>query len=127
MITLRGKLKKDSDIASAKNRDYNKRISVRDTLLVKEVQWCRDVWSYFEDIELMVTSWHAIGLLKLFSVLKLFRFKKWSKPYQVHAVLHLTIRIVCTNLRYWLFPMKDIGQKVDSSFRFMYPKTIIWL
>lgn len=38
MITLRGKLKKDADIANSKNRDYNKRISVRDKLLIKEVQ-----------------------------------------------------------------------------------------
>lgn len=37
MITLRGKLKKDGDLANSKNRDYNKRISVRDKLLVKEV------------------------------------------------------------------------------------------
>ncbi|XP_032690418.1 NEDD8-conjugating enzyme UBE2F-like [Odontomachus brunneus] len=38
MITLRGKLKKDSDVANSKNRDFNKRVSVRDKLLVKEVQ-----------------------------------------------------------------------------------------
>ncbi|CAD1468944.1 unnamed protein product, partial [Heterotrigona itama] len=38
MITLRGKLKKDNDIANSKNRDYNKRASVRDKLLIKEVQ-----------------------------------------------------------------------------------------
>lgn len=37
MITLRGKLKKDSDIANSKNKDYNKRVSVRDKLLIKEV------------------------------------------------------------------------------------------
>lgn len=37
MITLRGKLKKDSDVANSKNRDFNKRVSVRDKLLVKEV------------------------------------------------------------------------------------------
>ncbi|CAK9813808.1 NEDD8-conjugating enzyme UBE2F [Anthophora quadrimaculata] len=38
MITLRGKLKKDSDIANSKSKDYNKRVSVRDKLLIKEVQ-----------------------------------------------------------------------------------------
>ncbi|XP_078034641.1 NEDD8-conjugating enzyme UBE2F isoform X1 [Augochlora pura] len=38
MITLRGKLKKDGDLANSKNKDYNKRISVRDKLLIKEVQ-----------------------------------------------------------------------------------------
>lgn len=37
MITLRGKLKKDSDITNSKNKDYNKRVSVRDKLLIKEV------------------------------------------------------------------------------------------
>lgn len=37
MITLRNKLKKDSDIANSKNRDNNKRVSVRDKLLIKEV------------------------------------------------------------------------------------------
>lgn len=37
MITLRGKLKKDSDIPNSKNREYNKRVSVRDKLLIKEV------------------------------------------------------------------------------------------
>lgn len=37
MITLRGKLKKDSDVPNSKNRDFNKRVSVRDKLLVKEV------------------------------------------------------------------------------------------
>lgn len=37
MITLRGKLKKENDIANSKNRDYNKRASIRDKLLVKEV------------------------------------------------------------------------------------------
>ncbi|XP_014485524.1 PREDICTED: NEDD8-conjugating enzyme UBE2F-like [Dinoponera quadriceps] len=38
MITLRGKLKKDNDVSNSKNRDFNKRVSVRDKLLVKEVQ-----------------------------------------------------------------------------------------
>ncbi|XP_043471832.1 NEDD8-conjugating enzyme UBE2F-like [Leptopilina heterotoma] len=39
MITLRGKLKKDADVSNSKNKDLNyKRISVRDKLLVKEVQ-----------------------------------------------------------------------------------------
>ncbi|KAG7203297.1 hypothetical protein KM043_010390 [Ampulex compressa] len=37
MITLRGKLKKENDI-NPKSRDYSKRASVRDKLLVKEVQ-----------------------------------------------------------------------------------------
>lgn len=37
MITLRGKLKKDPEITNSKNRDYNKRASVRDKLLIKEV------------------------------------------------------------------------------------------
>ncbi|EGI60601.1 PREDICTED: NEDD8-conjugating enzyme UBE2F-like [Acromyrmex echinatior] len=36
MITLRGKLKKDNDIANSKN--YNRRVSIRDKLLIKEVQ-----------------------------------------------------------------------------------------
>ena len=35
MITLRGKLKKDAD--NAKSKDLSKRASVRDKLLVKEV------------------------------------------------------------------------------------------
>ncbi|KZC06584.1 PREDICTED: NEDD8-conjugating enzyme UBE2F-like [Dufourea novaeangliae] len=38
MITLRGKLKKDGDLTNSKSKDYNKRISVRDKLLIKEVQ-----------------------------------------------------------------------------------------
>uniref|UniRef100_A0A0C9QMF8 E2 NEDD8-conjugating enzyme n=1 Tax=Fopius arisanus TaxID=64838 RepID=A0A0C9QMF8_9HYME len=38
MITLRGKLKKDTDVENTKARDINTRISVRDKLLVKEVQ-----------------------------------------------------------------------------------------
>ncbi|XP_015180274.1 PREDICTED: NEDD8-conjugating enzyme UBE2F-like [Polistes dominula] len=38
MITLRGKLKKDAEITNSKNRDYNKRASIRDKLLIKEVQ-----------------------------------------------------------------------------------------
>ncbi|XP_012273379.1 NEDD8-conjugating enzyme UBE2F [Orussus abietinus] len=38
MITLRGKLKKNADISNSKSKDYNKRVSVRDKLLVKEVQ-----------------------------------------------------------------------------------------
>lgn len=37
MITLRGKLKKENDIANSKNRDHNKRVSIRDKLLIKEV------------------------------------------------------------------------------------------
>ncbi|KAH0539704.1 NEDD8-conjugating enzyme UBE2F-like [Cotesia glomerata] len=36
MITLKGKLKKDGEVS--KSIDFNKRISVRDKLLVKEVQ-----------------------------------------------------------------------------------------
>lgn len=36
MITLRGKLKKDSEVS--KTKDINKRASVRDKLLVKEVK-----------------------------------------------------------------------------------------
>ncbi|XP_015598011.1 NEDD8-conjugating enzyme UBE2F [Cephus cinctus] len=38
MITLRGKLKKDGDVSNSKSKEYNKRASVRDKLLVKEVQ-----------------------------------------------------------------------------------------
>ncbi|XP_046430904.1 NEDD8-conjugating enzyme UBE2F-like isoform X1 [Neodiprion fabricii] len=38
MITLRGKLKKDSDVSNSKSRDTNKRVSIRDKLLVREVQ-----------------------------------------------------------------------------------------
>lgn len=38
MITLRGKLKKENDIANSKSKDYNNRVSVRDKLLIKEVQ-----------------------------------------------------------------------------------------
>ncbi|KAK2576392.1 hypothetical protein KPH14_005737 [Odynerus spinipes] len=38
MITLRGKLKRDAEITNSKSRDYNKRASVRDKLLIKEVQ-----------------------------------------------------------------------------------------
>ncbi|KAL6444332.1 NEDD8-conjugating enzyme UBE2F-like [Cataglyphis hispanica] len=36
MITLRGKLKKDNDITNSKNN--NRRVSIRDKLLIKEVQ-----------------------------------------------------------------------------------------
>lgn len=35
MITLRGKLKKDNDITNSKNN--NRRVSIRDKLLIKEV------------------------------------------------------------------------------------------
>lgn len=38
MITLKGKLKKDGEVS--KSKDFNKRISVRDKLLVKEVSLC---------------------------------------------------------------------------------------
>lgn len=38
MITLRGKLKRDAEITTTKSKDYNKRASVRDKLLIKEVQ-----------------------------------------------------------------------------------------
>lgn len=37
MITLKGKLKKDGEVSNSKPKDFNKRISVRDKLLVKEV------------------------------------------------------------------------------------------
>lgn len=38
MITLRGKLKKDGEVSNSnKPRQYNKRASIRDKLLVKEV------------------------------------------------------------------------------------------
>lgn len=38
MITLRGKLKKDGEVSNSKaTKDFNKRASVRDKLLVKEV------------------------------------------------------------------------------------------
>jgi len=37
MITLRGKLKKDNDITNSKNKDFNRRVSIRDKLLIKEV------------------------------------------------------------------------------------------
>lgn len=54
MITLRGKLKKDTDIANSKNKDYNKRASIRDKLLIKEVILHRFLYIIQDDIFLLV-------------------------------------------------------------------------
>lgn len=37
MITLRGKLRKEGEVANSKPKENNKRVSIRDKLLVKEV------------------------------------------------------------------------------------------
>jgi len=47
MITLRGKLKKDNDIANSKN--YNRRVSVRDKLLIKEVNFYIIFFAYHDN------------------------------------------------------------------------------
>lgn len=48
MITLRGKLKKDPDVSNAKSKEVaNKRVSIRDKLLVKEVNKLTFVLSFF--------------------------------------------------------------------------------
>lgn len=73
MITLRGKLKKDSDIANAKNRDHNKRVSIRDKLLIKEV-------IQNNKYSLCITA--ALNVFTLVECIILFRCKRWNRRCQ---------------------------------------------
>lgn len=75
MITLRGKLKKDTDITNSKNN--NRRVSIRDKLLIKEVFTIMEC-----DIFYILICYISFERFAIYTWIMSLRCKRWNRHCQ---------------------------------------------